>query len=74
MNLAGNFKNSYQYDNRPTNDWTKKGADRRKPQSTMMRTTLRTTADSFMTQKNNYKTFLNDQEELPRLSILDNYR
>ena len=39
-----------------------------------MRTTLRTTADSFITQKNNYKTFLDDQEELPRLSILDNYR
>eukprot|EP00352_Strombidinopsis_acuminata_P000382 CAMPEP_0176348228 /NCGR_PEP_ID=MMETSP0126-20121128/7694_1 /TAXON_ID=141414 ORGANISM="Strombidinopsis acuminatum, Strain SPMC142" /NCGR_SAMPLE_ID=MMETSP0126 /ASSEMBLY_ACC=CAM_ASM_000229 /LENGTH=167 /DNA_ID=CAMNT_0017696887 /DNA_START=531 /DNA_END=1034 /DNA_ORIENTATION=- len=72
--LAGDFKNSFVYDNRPTNDWTKKGSDRRKPASTMQRTTLRTTADSFITSKNNYKTFLDDQEELPRLSILDNYR
>ena len=73
-NIAGDFKKSFYYDNRPTNDWTKKGVERRKPGSQMNRATLRTTADSFMTSKNNYKTFLDDQEELPRLSILDNYR
>ena len=32
------------------------------------------TNDKFQTEINGYKTFLDDQEELPRLSILDNYK
>lgn len=32
------------------------------------------TDDKFQTEINGYKTFLDDQEELPRLSILDNYK
>ena len=32
------------------------------------------TDDKFQTEINGYKTFLDDKEELPRLSILDNYK
>ena len=40
----------------------------------LKRNTLRSTADQFITGTNGYKTFLADVEELPRLSILDNYK
>lgn len=35
---------------------------------------LHTTGDKFQTEINDYKLFLQDPEELPRLSILDNYK
>lgn len=35
---------------------------------------MHTTADKYQVEQNNYKTFLSDREELPRLSILDNYK
>jgi hypothetical protein len=40
----------------------------------MARTTLRTTADNFIGEKNAYRTHLGDQEDLPRLSILENHK
>lgn len=38
------------------------------------RAVLHTTGDKFSNEVNDYKVFLNDPEELPRLSILDNYK
>ena len=35
---------------------------------------LRNTNDKFENSYNGYQTFLNDKSELPRLSILDNYK
>ena len=35
---------------------------------------MHTTNDTHATDVNRYKTFLNEREELPRLSILDNYK
>ena len=35
---------------------------------------LRGTNQKWENQKNNYGTFLSDKGELPRLSILDNYK
>lgn len=32
------------------------------------------TKDLYQTEVNSFRTFLNNQEELPRLSILDNYK
>jgi len=32
------------------------------------------TKDLYQTEVNQFRTFLNNQEELPRLSILDNYK
>ena len=40
----------------------------------MARTTLRTTGDNFMNEKNAYRANLQDQEDLPRLSILENHK
>jgi len=35
---------------------------------------LHNTGDKFQTEINDYKLFLQDPDELPRLSILDNYK
>jgi hypothetical protein len=40
----------------------------------MARTTLRTTGDNFMNEKNAFRSNLQDQEDLPRLSILENHK
>ena len=75
--VGGEFKKSFNYDNATNVDWNKSTRERK---TEMMRTdqlkrnTLRSTADSFITGSNGYKTFLQDVEELPRLSILDNYK
>lgn len=75
--VGGEFKKSFHYDNATGVDWNKSTRER-KAQSfhtdQLKRNTLRSTADNFMSGSNGYKTFLADVEELPRLSILDNYK
>lgn len=61
------FKRSYIYNNAVGSD--KKGVAERSA-----RAVLHTTGDKFTNEINDYKIFLNDPEELPRLSILDNYK
>lgn len=61
------FKRSYIFNNAVGSD--KKGVSER-----ANRAVLHTTGDKYQTEINDYKLFLNDPEELPRLSILDNYR
>jgi hypothetical protein len=41
--------------------------------SNQSQTRLRTTGDSFLNKQNNFTTFLSEKEDLPRLSILQNY-
>ena len=65
--FAGEFRTSTFYNNATNSD--KVGISER-----ASRATLRTTGDKFQTEINNYQLFLKDPEELPRLSILDNYR
>ena len=36
-------------------------------------TRMRQSGDTFLNTQNNFTTFLNDREDLPRLSILQNY-
>lgn len=75
--VGGEFKKSFHYDNATVMDWNK-ATQARKAQfhrtDQLKRNTLRSTADNFMSGANGYKTFLADMEELPRLSILDNYK
>lgn len=65
--LAGDFKRSYIFNNAVGSD--KFGVSQRASIAT-----LHTTGDKFQTEINDYKLFLDDPEELPRLSILDNYK
>lgn len=65
--LAGEFKKSYIFNNGVNSD--KAGVSARASQAS-----LHTTGDKYQTEINDYKLFLNDGEELPRLSILDNYK
>ena len=61
------FKRSYIFNNAVGSD--KKGVAER-----ASRAVLHTTGDKFQAEIHEYKMFLNDPEELPRLSILDNYK
>ena len=61
------FKRSFIYNNAVGSD--KKGVAERSA-----RAVLHTTGDKFTNEINDYKIFLHDPEELPRLSILDNYK
>lgn len=66
--MAGSdFKKSYIHNNGVYSD--KVGVSER-----ASRATLHTTGDKFQTEINDYKLFLAEQDELPRLSILDNYK
>ena len=65
--LHGEFKKSLIHRNGSYSD--KPGVSER---STFER--LHTTGDKFQTEINDYKLFLQDPDELPRLSILDNYK
>ena len=64
--LHGEFKKSLIHRNGSYSD--KPGVSER---STFER--LHTTGDKFQTEINDYKLFLQEPDELPRLSILDNY-
>ena len=76
--VGPNFNPSTNFDNKEGIDWNKKGHRNRKTELEKQRqfkgTTLRNTADRFVGSENKFNTFLNDIEQLPRLSILDNYR
>ena len=75
--VGGEFKRSFNYDNATNVDWNKSTRERKTEMlrtDQLKRNTLRSTADTFMSGTNGYKTFLADVEELPRLSILDNYK
>lgn len=65
--IAGEFRQSFIYNNGIGSD--KRGVSERAPRASLHRT-----GDKFLTEINDYKLFLNDPEELPRLSILDNYK
>lgn len=65
--MAGDFKRSLILNNGYNSD--KQGISERASQAR-----LHTTGDKYQTEVNDYKLFLNEPEELPRLSILDNYK
>ena len=72
--IAGEFKRSYVYDNAGSKvDWNKK-TQRGFSETARVRHSLHTTGDRFMGEVHDYKTFITDQEDMPRLSILDNYK
>ncbi len=58
--VGGEFRASYYHDNNS------------KDKNSQAR--LRKSGDSFINTHNNFGTFLHDREELPRLSILQNYQ
>lgn len=64
--LFGDFKKSNVFDT----NYNK--SERVKTETRIPR--MHYTSDLFTTQNNSFKTFLNEREELPRLSILDNYK
>ena len=64
---GGEFKKSFIHNNACYSD--KPGVSER---SSFTR--LHTTGDKYLTEINDYKLFLGDPDELPRLSILDNYK
>jgi hypothetical protein len=73
----GDFRNTLQTDNSRMPDFTKSTKERKMLQTTnqmLGRTTLRTTGDKFYGEKHAFRTFLGEQEDLPRLSILENHR
>ena len=65
--LNGDFKKSFIHNNGGYSD--KEGVKERSSVAA-----LHTTGDKFQTEINDYKLFLQDPDELPRLSILDNYK
>ena len=76
--LHGEFKKSNQFDNSLGNDWTirdtKQMIKTKKGQSDFKRNTLRSTADQFMTNGVRYNSQMQNIDDLPRLSILENYK
>ena len=75
--VGGEFKKTFHYDNATNVDWNKSLKDRKQDfhrTDQLKRNTLRSTGDKFVRDANDFKTFLADVEELPRLSILDNYK
>ena len=76
--LHGEFRTSVAFDNNQGPDWTKKTHNERM-QGTMKnanfkRNTLMNTADSFICGGNRYDSHLAEFDEMPRLSILNNYK
>ena len=76
--VAGDFKRANQFDNSLGNDWsvrdTKEMIVKKKQKDGYKRTTLRNTADSFIQGSNAYVSNLQKIDDLPRLSILENYK
>ena len=76
--LGGEFsKTAHQLDNSRPVDWTKSAKDRKMQavqQASLKRTTLRNTGDRYMGESNQFRHYLGDQEDLPRLSILENHK
>ena len=76
--LHGEFRTSLAFDNNQGPDWTKKTHNERM-QGTMKnanfkRNTLQNTADKFICGGNRYDSHLAEFDEMPRLSILNNYK
>jgi hypothetical protein len=65
--LGGEFKRSFIYKNGVH-------SDKQSVAAYASRASIHTTGDKFQSDNNDYSLFLDDPEELPRLSILDNYK
>ena len=76
--IGGQFLCSKAFDNNIGPDWSQKTHKERMKttlQSTdIKRSTLMTTGDAFISGGNKYETQLTDFDEMPRLSILNNYK
>ena len=76
--LHGEFLCSTAFDNATGPDWTKKTHNERvsgtMKHATLKRNTLQNTADAFICGGNRYEQHLSDFDEMPRLSILNNYK
>ena len=75
--LGGQFMCSKAFDNASGPDWTKKTQKERMEnvQKNVKRgNTLKTTGDAFIKGGNRYDSHLTDFSEMPRLSILNNYK
>lgn len=77
--LGGQFLCSKAFDNSTGPDWTKKTHKERfesvqKNGGIKRGNTLKTTGDAFITGGNRYDQHLTDFNEMPRLSILNNYK
>ena len=76
--IGGEFMCSKAFDNNMGPDWTKKTQKERTvgmmKNAGLKRNTLANTADVFIAGGNRYDTQLKDFDEMPRLSILNNYK
>ena len=75
--LGGEFRCSKAFDNSLGPDWVQaKHKDRmsQDARNTMKRKTLMNTGDAFITGGNKFEHNLQDFDEMPRLSILNNYK
>jgi len=76
--LHGVFQTSAAFDNNQGPDWAKKTHKERingtLKNAGMKRNTLQTTGDTFIQGANRYDQLLTDFGEMPRLSILNNYK
>lgn len=76
--LSGDFRCSKAFDNNAGIDWSKKTHGERQTgtikNAGMKRNTLMTTGDAFICGGNRYESHLSDFDEMPRLSILNNYK
>uniref|UniRef100_A0A7S3MMG0 Uncharacterized protein n=1 Tax=Favella ehrenbergii TaxID=182087 RepID=A0A7S3MMG0_9SPIT len=76
--LGGEFRCSKAFDNSMGPDWAQKSHKERATNSvvnnSMKRKTLMNTGDAFITGGNRFENHLADFDEMPRLSILNNYK
>jgi hypothetical protein len=76
--LHGEFLTSTAFDNANGPDWTKKTHNERMSGAMktagLKRNTLHNTGDAFICGGNRYEQHLGDFDEMPRLSILNNYK
>ena len=73
-NLYGDFRKSYVFDNTFGSDNTLGTRALTEAQTTSRIPRMHYTKDLYQVEANQFRTFLNEREELPRLSILDNYK